>query len=319
MMKTLTSYIATAALAVGGVAFVGCDREETTTSTRETTTVTTKTDTPTTTTTGDRVNEAVDSAGNRIGNAADRAGEAMKSTGQKIGDAVTGAGGTLKPGGTGTAPDAEDIRDVLGSVVETAVKKGTFDDLVERFVDADRNRLGQGGFAEQTHAALDQKAEQFLNDWKAKYGEDFDIRHMEVLPESFAMIKQGEVGKAAAGVDVDAKVGDGSAKVNVDNRTGVDSPDKQSADANKNDPGRNIATVTIMASHGMPQLQIPMVHEFPDAWKIDLKDDVDGPKLRDNILKHLTMVADDKAKWPADKTEAYRVVTHHILMGVLGM
>ncbi len=68
----------------------------------------------------------------------------------------------------------------------------------------------------------------------------------------------------------------------------------------------------------MPDLRIPMIHEAPDAWKIDVPDSVDGPKLKANVMKHLTAVAGDKAKWPAEKTQAYQLVSHHMLAAVLG-
>src|SRR5262245_30411063 len=64
-----------------------------------------------------------------------------------------------------TAPDAEDIRDVIAQVTEASVTKGGLDDLVERFVDADRNRLGQSGIIERKDDQLDGIIDQFLKNW----------------------------------------------------------------------------------------------------------------------------------------------------------
>jgi len=88
--------------------------------------------------------------------------------------------------------------------------------------------------------------------------------------------------------------------------------------ADKNlDKGRNIAYVTVKESHGLPELKVPLVHEMPDVWRIDVPDNIDGQKLYDNLLKHLTMANEHKDQWPSDVNDAYRSVAHHVLMGIL--
>lgn len=233
--------------------------------------------------------------------------------------------GTAAPNGTAAAPDAEGIRDTLASATEAFVKEGTFDDLVERFVDADRNRIGQTELSDQEMEQINAAARGLLNAWEGKYREEFDIEDEQAVFSGYN-IQQSEIGKAAARTagdrDVDADIdtrreGD-RADVNVDTDvdTGVDNPASVAADANRNDPGRNIATVTVPASRGMPQLQVPMIHEFPDAWKIDVPDTVDGPKLRQNILAHLESLKNTK-EWPANDQQAYQLVARHMLMAVM--
>jgi len=56
---------------------------------------------------------------------------------------------------------------------------------------------------------------------------------------------------------------------------------------------------------------------MPDTWKIDVPDSVDARKLYDNLLNHLTMVDDQQAQWPADENDAYRLVSHHVLMAIM--
>jgi hypothetical protein len=69
----------------------------------------------------------------------------------------------------------------------------------------------------------------------------------------------------------------------------------------------------------MPNLYIPLINEFPGNWKIDVPDSVDGRKLYDNLLTHLTMLDENKAQWPADVNDAYRAVSHHVFMAVMDM
>lgn len=318
-----------AAAALAGVVALGCDRSET----RTASTSGTPSSTAPAVDVDVKVNkDKADNALDRTGDALARAGEktkdvasdvahdtkeGLKTAGRKINDAahnvadrtsdaVDNAGdrartasdrGTVAPNGTAAAPDAEGIRDVLAQVTEAALTKGGLDDMVERFVDADRNRLGKE--ANQNFPDLDGRIDQFRKDWQAKYGKDFNIKNEEkALPASLFSITQGETPRTAA------------------SNTGVDRPDSASADANRNDPGRNVASIQVRASHGLPDLIIPMIHEAPDRWKIDVPDTLTADRLKANVLAHLT-AADNPAQWPADVNDAYAMVSHHVLMAVL--
>jgi len=203
-------------------------------------------------------------------------------------------------------PDYSGIRRTLATATEAAVTKGGFDDLVERFVDADRNRIGQSGVTKQDQPTLDGRIAQFQKDWKAKYNQDFSIKDKDaVFNDSFAMIKEGEIPGSAR------LAGE---RVGTDNAGNKDSDRPGGGDTNR-EPGRNVAYVTIPAGHGLPELQIPMIHEM-GGWKIDVPDNITGEQLRDNLLKHLTMADDDKANWPSDVNDAYRAVSHHVLASI---
>lgn len=199
------------------------------------------------------------------------------------------------------------IYTMLSQVTEASVTKGGFDDLAERFVDADRNRIGKWIEDKNNKAALeklDGAIDQFRRDWKAKYNNDFDIKKDDVVfGNAMFIVARGEVGKDAelAGIKFpqdDSKPGGGDKNL---------------------DKGRNIAVVTVAASHGLPEVKVPLIHELPDNWKIDVPDNLNGQQLYDNLSNHLYMAGQDKANWPADENEAYRVVAHHVLMGVMGV
>jgi len=320
-MKSISTYVAAAALTVGGFTFVGCDRGETASTTTTTTTTTGTPDSTTTdrrTTTDDKMDatardtgDAAGRAADSVGDAAQTAGNAVKSAGSKIGGAV----------GDLANPNPSRIPGVLAEVAEAALTKDGIDDVVERFVDADRNRIGQGNLG-SGNEALNGIIDQISKDWQTKYNAKFDIQNVEnVYGAQFMTVQAGELGKNAGGVsvdvDTDRKVGGGAeATVDVDRKTGVDNPADASADANRNDPGRNVANLNIAASHGSPALQVPLIHEA-GGWKIDVPDSVDAAKLRSNLVAHLTAVQNMKAQWPATADEAYRAVTHHVLMAVM--
>ena len=349
-MKRLTC--ALAAVAISGLAVVGCDRDDTTTTSSNTRTYPA-------TSTAPAVDVDVDINKDKIRDGADRAvdatqrglqktGEVLKEAGRDARDAAVAGGQKIDNAvdravdrtrenvnvdvhtndaqqagarGTAAAPDAEGIRDVIAQVAEAAVTKGGLDDLVERLVDQDRNRLGQGQLNNLTD--LDGRIDQFRKDWQAKYNQDFDISNEEqAFPNSTFAITQGELGRDAAGaelkVDVDRNAdGTRTANVDVDRKSGVDRPDSAAADANRNDPGRNVATIRVQSSQGMPALTVPMIHEAPDRWKIDVPNTLTAEKLKANVLAHLTAVNQMKDQWPADVNQAHAMVAHHVLMALM--
>jgi hypothetical protein len=223
------------------------------------------------------------------------------------------------------APAAEAIRVSLATLTESAVTNGGFKDVVSHFVDADRTRLGKytsnDGFAK-----LNGRIDSFRKDWKLKYGEEFGFSKNAngVLGDTFARISEGEIGEVrnAAGKEVppnEPKVDAGTAEALK--KSGVSNTDANSGkmfggDTNK-EIGRNIATVLIPANGAMPELAIPMIRELPNSWQVDLPDNIDGQKLQNNLLKHLTLVDEDRVNWPSDSYEAYRIVARQVMRAVM--
>lgn len=347
-MKRFTC--ALAAVAMSGLVVVGCKKEETdtTTATRTNPSATSPAVDVDVDVNKDKIRDTTDRAVDATQRGLQRTGEAAKELGRDARDAAVAGGrkidsaidrtvdgvrdnvnvdvssdGAQPAGarGTAAAPDAEGIRDVLAQSAEASLTKGGLDDLVERFVDQDRNRLGQGQL--DNHADLDGRIDQFRKDWKAKYNQDFDINNEEAaFPNATFAIVQGELPRDAAGaevkVDVDRNLdGTRTAEVDVDRKTGVDSPGSDAANANRNDPGRNIATIRIAASHGMPALTVPMIHELPDSWRIDVPNTLTADRLKANLLAHLTAANEMKDQWPSDVNDAHAMVAHHVLMAVM--
>jgi len=223
------------------------------------------------------------------------------------------------------APAADDIRSALEKTTEAAVSNGGFSDLVKHFVDADRTRLGNYNSSDG-FAKLNGRIDSFRKDWKSKYGQDFSFpgNGPHVLGDTFGRISQGEIGQAvtAAGKEVPSNEPSLIAgTTDALKKSGVSNIDANSAkvgggDTNK-DVGRNIATVLIPVNAGAPEVAVPMIHELPNSWRIDLPDNVDGQKLESNLLKHLTMVDEDRANWPADSFDAYRAVARHVMTAIM--
>ena len=75
-------------------------------------------------------------------------------------------------------------------------------------------------------------------------------------------------------------------------------------------------TVTIARVENRPEVSVPLVHEALSGWKIDVPDSEDGQRLHDNLLHSLTKLNQEQDKWPTDKAEAYRCVSHCVMAAV---
>jgi hypothetical protein len=283
--------------------------------------------------------------GTDINNSANRVGSDINNTANRVGTDVNNAATDIKNNTMNTAaPDADSIRKTIAKVTEDAVTKGDFHKMTKNFVDADYKRV-EDFKSSDNFATLDGRIDQFRKDWKAKYNEEFGYNsdRQNVLNDQFARITQGEIGEArtAGGKETpSAEPQNVKGGTSEDlNKSGVNQPDANSNKTfggdTKREPGRDIATFTVepeaQASMKMQpgqnppmaanmemnkEMAVPMIHEVAEGWKIDIPDNLDGQKLHDALLKHLTMFDEDKANWPADKNEAYREATRHVLMAL---
>ena len=201
---------------------------------------------------------------------------------------------------------AEEIHDVMAQVAEAAITKGGLEDVVERFTKEDRDRLNQNKDLLKEDDTFKGRVAQIQKDWKAKFNQDFDIKDEDkVYNLAFAQITETPASEArtASGTDVNAN----AANPNPAN------PEAGVA-ASKNEK-RDTATVHIVESHGLPALDVPLIHEMT-GWKIDIPDSVDAAKLRSNMLTALTDVGDKKDQWPGEVDDAYRFTTHRVLAAI---
>src|SRR5207253_34142 len=93
------------------------------------------------------------------------------------------------------------IYTLLGQVTNRALTKGGFNDVAERFNDADRKRIDawiKDKNNKEKLDVLDGRIAQFQKDWKAKYNENFKIYKDDVVfGNAMLPAAQGEIGKDA--------------------------------------------------------------------------------------------------------------------------
>jgi hypothetical protein len=213
------------------------------------------------------------------------------------------------------APNADigNIRETMREVTNASFTKGGFDDIVERFAQADRERFNKDKFTEEKHEVLDGRIAQLQKDWKAKYNTDFDLKTAGLVfgPE-FAMISS-----PPAAVTAGQRQGPADEAQRADDAR---RNDDAAARDRRPDTGDSVktsdATVVIKESHNMPEATLNMRKEAMGRWKIDVADTYTAKQFHDNLLKHLTMFNEQKDSWPASETEAYKMASHHVLLAV---
>jgi hypothetical protein len=220
------------------------------------------------------------------------------------------------------AEEREGLFDTLGDATEAVLTKDGFDDFVERLVDQDRNRIGEDGFAERKFDDLNAKADAIRNAWKNKYGDDeIDADEEQAFATLAVIVGKIDDGRALASAWPVPAVTDapGAAPGEPVPAAAKETAGNEDPDLNSNlEKGRGVAIATIPASHGLPALNVSFIHELP-AWRVDVPNTLTGQQLHDNLLKHLTHVANAQADWPADKNEAALLIAHHVLLGAYGV
>lgn len=75
---------------------------------------------------------------------------------------------------------------------------------------------------------------------------------------------------------------------------------------------QNRAMLMITAENDLPAVTLSLVKE-QDKWVLDLPATLTADQLRTNLNEHVRKLVDSKDRWPQSETEAYRLVTHHVL------
>jgi hypothetical protein len=179
------------------------------------------------------------------------------------------------------------VREQIREVTNAALTKNDLEAIRNRLTVADQKRLGdiKSDDSDDLNAVIkdiDQK-------WKDKYNHSFDIDTKVALAEPFVRIDS--INKAQVASDTDSGKTEDRELANV--TVGEDKDNK------------------------LPELNLTFVREHM-SWKLQLPAAVDGPTLKQNLLAQLQAVNNDSANWPADESQAYRCVSHHILMGITG-
>ena len=210
--------------------------------------------------------------------------------------------------------DNKSIRETFEDLTEASVEENAFDDLVERLVDQDRNRIGK--FAHDHAGDLNAIGQRIKAAWHEKYKDNFefdadtDFKDLPVVRGEITDPKQvathWPVPAVSTGPDAEAIQASSRQE-----KTRNDNPDLNS----NIEKGREVAIVTIPASHDLPPVNVSLVKEL-QGYRVDVPNTLTGEQLRDNLVKRMTDVADHPDRWPAERKDAAHYFAHHVMMAV---
>jgi hypothetical protein len=243
----------------------------------------------------------------------DKSGE--RGTGA-VAERTTGATPLALPAGATQSKDMANAAKLSGPIVgatNQALDKNGLDDMVGYFVDQDRDRLKDIDKLDANE--LNGRIDSIAKAWKDKYGAKFDADERDFTANQAV---EGEIQDPATFVSnwpVPAVSGNEAQQAAA--RTDI----KLDRDTEKNgniEKGRNVAIVRLPAEGGLPAIDVSLIREA-GGWKIDVPNNRTSQQIHDDVQKHLTMVGDMSAQWPADQAQARRTVARHVLMGIYGI
>jgi len=276
----------------------------------------------------EKAEQNVERAADKVERSVERAADKTERAAERVGDKVAGNENAAQPLALPAGIAAKDlneqgdVRNAFEAVTEGAMSKDAFDNIVNRLVDADRDRITKYKETDVDWKPLTGRIDALQKSWKDKYGKDFDMDEKVVFGEAgYIAIAQGEIS------DPKALIGNWPVKPNASAamlasgkkpavNTGEQAVETEKAaggDTNL-DKGRNVAVARFPAGHGLPAVDASLIHEAPDIWRFDLPDNMDGQKLMSNLIAHLNQVG--TKGWPNDEKEAYRIVAHRVLLAM---
>ncbi len=254
----------------------------------------------------------------------DKSGE--RGTGA-IAERTTGAAALALPAGATQSKEMANAAKLSGPIVgvtNQSLDKNGLDDMVGYFVDQDRDRLKDIDKLDANE--LNGRIDGIAKAWKDKYGAKFDADERDFTANQAV---EGEIQDPAQFVQAwpvaVVMIGSGdpaTASGNAAPGTAEQAANKQlDRDTQKNgniEKGRNVAIVRLPAEGGLPAMDVSLIREA-GGWKIDVPNTRTSQQIHDDVQKHLTMVGEMSAQWPADQTQARRTVARHVLMAIYGV
>lgn len=207
-------------------------------------------------------------------------------------------------------PGTGGMHRTLARATEDAISHNGYEDLVDRFTSADRDRLTKAAKEEKKDKDLNDVVDRIQQDWKDKYHTKFSMDADKVFANANAV--EGDVtdpkalaahwpAPAMPGMAMQAAAGGPAASNEADFKKGY-----------------KVAIVRLPGDGTMAPLDVSLKREWL-RWRIDVPDNRTAAQIHDDLVKHLTAFEQNKANWPADENQAYEHATRHVLMAIYGV
>lgn len=247
--------------------------------------------------------------------AQDMQGEVQLGEDRVTADMQGGLAAVQFPQGIRAQADADvenarnDIRETIEEFTQAAFTRGGFDDMVERLVDQDRNRIGD--LDDNLNQTLDAHIQTFLRNWETKYDSEFDIDDDQFLRGMAVTVGEVEDPQMAMRHWPVAPTGD--VREAAPAAAAVDENNRELGQANLEE-GRDVAIATVRGKDGKT-LHVSLINEA-GGWKIDLPNNISAEQLHQRTSKVLQALNEDPSKLPASESEAYDMLSHKLLSSI---
>lgn len=227
----------------------------------------------------------------------------------------------------GGQADLDGVRGVLRDMTSAAFTDGGFNDVVERFVDQDRNRFGEWMNENDDFEEFDTAVEKLRAAYEEKYGQEIDL-DAETAFERIQAV-QGEI------QDPEQVAGNWPVKPTDDSAIGADdrarlAGDREGAEgANEGvldsqedsniEEGRQVAVVAIAGPEHKPTIRASLVNEFPGTWKVDVPNDQTGQDTYQKLTERIEKLASNTDQWPEDAEKAQQLLAYEVLASIYGV
>lgn len=216
-------------------------------------------------------------------------GQKVDDAAAKAKDAANSAGAAAKEGASAAGDAAKQAKDKLvGNVTPSG--SGTPEGMRSAMEGIVQNALGKDDFKTMTNHLTDA-------DKKRLEESVGDLATLNTAVDQFKKNWTDKYKDAAFGVQDRDKV------YGTDFVTLTGTPGEQE--------GKQ-GTASIKESHGLPKLDLTFVSQA-GKWRLDIPDEVTGETAKANLIKAVQELNADPSKWPADKNEATRHISHKIL------
>lgn len=225
----------------------------------------------------------------------------------------------LPPGFTAKDVHAtNEVKTGLAKLTERAYKKNDWSGFVAELSTQDKDRVKE---FKPDQARLDSLVDKIHQQWKAKYGKDFDLDEKKVVFDDRYQIVQGEVSDPAVALTnwpIAASPAEAVTAGEKKQIPGDAKSQKKEERAEKLTRGRNVAIVRFPAAWGMGELNVSMIHELPTFYRVDIPNDRGGEQIYNDLVTQLTWLGEHADQWPADINDGYRLFAQRAVAAAYG-
>lgn len=210
----------------------------------------------------------------------------------------------------------DNVRKELATVVEDAMTRGDFGKVVDNLAVENRDKMKD--YKNQDFKTLDGLVEQLNKDWNQKYGHDFNIKRADNVFTNADPIVQGVVTDAnAAAMNFPVHQEGAQTASQRQNPAGANDQSEQ-VEAKDLKDSKGVAVARLAAEGTGPAVDVSLIEEgsLLGSWHVAVPREMTSQQLHTQLQNHLSYIGKNAASWPADETQAYRLVARHVMMAL---